>query len=380
MRGKLAEGFVENRGISPVTSGTTHTGRCRFFAIYFNHMPHYQSLYRKYRPQTFDEVVGQDHVVKALQGAIESNTISHAYLFSGSRGTGKTSLARIYARALGTADDDIYEIDAASHTSVEHIKELNEAVFTLPFRSKFKIYILDEVHMLSKSAWNAFLKTLEEPPAHVIFILATTEIEKVPETILSRCQTFIFKKPSRAILRAVIEKAGKEEGVKLEEGVSELIALFGDGAFRDAYGTLEKIIGASKDKKITLKEAEEVLGAPDESIVLSYIEGLAEKDVEKSLRAVRALSEKGVDITKSFELILERFRALLLLAISKESEESLKGELSERTFETLSALVAKKSPSVSSVSLLFLLDAYSRSKNCPIPEILLESAAITITA
>ena len=343
-------------------------------------MSHFQSLYRKYRPSTFEEVVGQDHIVKALKGAIESDAISHAYLFSGSRGTGKTSLARIFAKALGTSEDDIYEIDAASHTSVEHIKELNEAVFTLPFRSKYKIYILDEVHMLSKSAWNAFLKTLEEPPSHVIFILATTEIEKVPETILSRCQTFIFKKPSRVVLRTIIEKAGKAEGLKLEEGVSELIALFGDGAFRDAYGTLEKIIGASKDKKITLKEAEEILGAPDESIILSYIEGLVEKDVEKSLKAVRQLSEKGVDIPKSFELILERFRALLLLSISKESEEPLKAELSERTFEALQQMASRKSPVISSVTLLALLDAYSKMKNCPISEILLESAAIGICA
>jgi DNA polymerase-3 subunit gamma/tau len=342
-------------------------------------MSHFQSLYRKYRPSTFEEVVGQDHVVKALQGAIDSHTISHAYLFSGSRGTGKTSLARIYAKALETAGEDITEIDAASHTSVEHIKELNEAVFTLPFRSKFKIYILDEVHMLSKSAWNAFLKTLEEPPSHVIFILATTEIEKVPETILSRCQTFIFKKPSRVVLRTVIEKAGKAEGVTLEEGVSELIALFGDGAFRDAYGTLEKIIGASKDKKITLKEAEEILGAPDESIILSYIEGLTEKDVEKSLKAIRALSEKGVDITKSFELILERFRALLILSISKESEATLREELSERTFEALQGIAIKKPAAVSSSTLLTLLDTYTKMKNCPIPEILLEAAAIEIS-
>ncbi len=342
-------------------------------------MSNYQSLYRKYRPSKFEEVIGQDHIVKALEGAIESDTISHAYLFSGSRGTGKTSMARIFAKTLGTADDDIYEIDAASYNGVDQMRELNEAVFTLPFRSKFKLYILDEVHMLSKQAWNAFLKTLEEPPAHVIFILATTELEKVPETILSRCQTFIFKKPSRAVLRAVIEKAGKAEGVKLEEGVSELIALFGDGAFRDAYGTLEKIIGASKDKKISLKEAEEVLGAPDESIVLAYIEGLVEKDVEKSLAAVRQLSEKGVDISKSFELILERFRALLLMSISKESEEALKGELGEKSFETLGTLAAKKPAAVSSGTLLMLLDAFAKMKTCPIPEILLESAAIAIT-
>lgn len=345
-------------------------------------MPAYQSLYRKYRPQTFEQIVGQEHIVTALEGAISSGTISHAYLFSGSRGTGKTSLARILAKALDTTDEDIYEIDAASHTSVEHIKELNEAVFTLPFRSTYKIYILDEVHMLSKSAWNAFLKTLEEPPSHVIFILATTEIEKVPETILSRCQTFIFRKPSRAILRAVIEKAAKSEKVKLEDGVAELIALFGDGAFRDAYGTLEKIIGANgnkqQDKVITLKEAETVLGAPDESIVLSYIEGLAVKNVDMSISAVRKLSEKGVDMQKSFELVLERFRALLLMSISADASKAQKEELGEKTFEAFQKIVVSKPTTVSSGSLLILLDAYARVKMCPIPEILLESAAIQI--
>lgn len=338
----------------------------------------YQSLYRKYRPQKFEDLVGQEHIVKALQGALASDSVSHAYLFSGSRGTGKTSLARIFAKELGTSEDDITEIDAASHTSVENIKELNEAIFTLPFRSRFKIYILDEVHMLSKSAWNAFLKTLEEPPAHVIFILATTEIEKVPETILSRCQTFMFKKPSRAMLRGVIEKAAKEEKIKLEEGVSELIALFGDGAFRDAYGTLEKIIGSSKDNKITLKEAEELLGAPDEQIILSYVEGVVTKDADKALSAVRALSQKGVDMAKSFELILERFRALLLLSISKEFDVSLKAEQSEKTFEILKTLAAEKYPTISSVTLLKLLDAYGKVKASPLPELPLEIVAIDI--
>lgn len=338
----------------------------------------YQSLYRKYRPKNFEEIIGQDHVVKVLMGAIDSETISHAYLFSGSRGTGKTSLARIFARALKTEDDDIYEIDAASHTSVENIKELNEAVFTLPFRSKYKIYILDEVHMLSKSAWNAFLKTLEEPPAHVIFILATTEIEKVPETILSRCQTFIFRKPTRVILKAVIEKAAKAEKIKLEEGVSELVALFGDGAYRDAYGTLEKIIGASKDKTITLKEAEDILGAPEESIIVSYIEGLVKKDVETSLKAVSTVSEKGIDMSKFFELVLERFRVLLLISISNQSKESLKDELNESTYNAMIQMSEKKSEVISSSTLLTLLDGFSRLKGAPVPEIVLEGVAISI--
>lgn len=321
-------------------------------------MSHYQSLYRKFRPQSFDQVVGQDHIVKALQGAIESSSISHAYLFSGGRGTGKTSIARIYARALGIAKDDIYEIDAASHNSVEDIKELNEAVFTLPFRSKYKIYILDEVHMLSKAAWNAFLKTLEEPPQHVIFILATTEIEKVPETILSRCQTFIFKKPSRAMLQEVIEQAAKAEKVVLEDGVAALIALFGDGAFRNAYGTLEKIIGASKDKKITLKEAEEILGAPNDEVIGAYVAGLLEKDAKQCIAAVHTLSEKGVDMTKAFELAIERFRELLLSKVSGESSHS--------------------SPVLSSITLLKLLDAYGKLKTSPFPEVLMEAVAVDV--
>jgi DNA polymerase-3 subunit gamma/tau len=268
-------------------------------------------------------------------------------------------MARIFARALGVTEDDTYEIDAASHNSVEDIKEINEAVFTLPFRSKYKIYILDEAHMLSKSAWNAFLKTLEEPPQYVIFILATTELEKVPETILSRCQTFMFKKPSRAILQNIIEKAAKAEKVKLEDGVSELVAFFGDGAFRDAYGTLEKIMGSSKDSTITLTEAEEILGAPTESVINAYIEGITTNDVEKSLKAVRALSEKGIDIPKAFALIIERFRSLLLVKISGETTDA--------------------SPALSSVNLLKLLDHYGRVRHSPFPDLLLEAAAVDLT-
>src|SRR5258706_4881767 len=150
------------------------------------------SLYRKYRPNDWDEVLGQDHVVKVLDGSINNGKVAHAYLFSGSRGTGKTSVARIFARALGTSENDIYEIDAASNRGIDDIRELREDVRVLPFESKHKVYIIDEVHMLTKEAWGALLKTLEEPPEHAIFVLATTELGKVPETIRSRCQTFEF--------------------------------------------------------------------------------------------------------------------------------------------------------------------------------------------
>ncbi len=184
------------------------------------------------------------------------------------------------------------------------------------------------------------------------------------------------------MLREVIERAGKNEGVKLEEGVADLIALFGDGAFRDAYGTLEKLIGSKtdgkKDTKITLAEAEEILGAPKEELLLAYVSGLANKDVEACLTAVRTLGASGADTTKAFELIIERFRALLLLAISPSSADTLSTELSEKTYDTLQTLVKAKSSIISSATLVKLLDAYGRVKTSPIPELPLEIVAVEI--
>jgi DNA polymerase-3 subunit gamma/tau len=181
------------------------------------------ALYRKYRPETFDDVLGQDAIVASLKHAIAQEKVSHAYLFAGSRGTGKTSIARIFARALGTSANDIYEIDAASHNGVDEIRELRDGVATLPFDSKYKVYILDEVHMLSKPAFNALLKTLEEPPKHVVFILATTELHKVPETVRSRCQIFEFKKPHAALLASFVQAIAKKEGGAVDDGAAELI-------------------------------------------------------------------------------------------------------------------------------------------------------------
>ncbi len=157
------------------------------------------SLYRAYRPQTFAEVRGQEHITSVLEAAIKNSKIAHAYLFAGSRGTGKTSMARILAHTLGTAEEDIYEVDAASNRQVDDARHLREGVSTLPFNSTYKFYILDEVHMFTKDAWNTLLKTLEEPPVHAIFVLATTELDKVPETIISRCQVFRFKKPTHDV-------------------------------------------------------------------------------------------------------------------------------------------------------------------------------------
>jgi len=235
-------------------------------------------LYRKYRPQSFKEVLGQEHIVEALEGAIKLGRVSHAYLFSGSRGTGKTSVARILAKALGTSESDLYEIDAASNRGIDDIRLLREGVSAVPFESQYKVYIVDEVHMLTKEAFNALLKTLEEPPPHVIFILATTELEKVPETIISRCQTFTFKRPSQKILKEAAERISKKEGFSIESPAAELVALLADGSYRDAHGILQKAMGASADKKILLSEVEKITGSPRGTLVNSLIEAIEKRD------------------------------------------------------------------------------------------------------
>ncbi len=296
------------------------------------------ALYRKYRPSKFDEVLGQDHIVGILKNAVKLNRVSHAYLFSGPRGTGKTSAARILAKEIGCSDIDLIEIDAASSRGIDEIRALREAVNFSPLQSKVKVYIIDEVHMLTKEAFNALLKTLEEPPSHVVFILATTELEKVPETIVSRCQNFSFRKiPENILMKAVVSIA-KKEGAGIDEEASGLIALSAEGSFRDAFGLLDQILSLgdkNKDRKITGAEAREFLSIPAREMTEDFILSLIGKDAEKGLAIISRAVEQNMDVNVFLKLVLRDIRFMLLLQLSPSASAQLKNILSEREFKFL---------------------------------------------
>ncbi len=334
-----------------------------------------QVLYRKYRPKKFSDVIGQDHVIKVLEAEAKSGEISHAYLFAGTRGTGKTSVARIFATEIGTSKNDIYEIDAASNTSVEDIRSLNDSVFTLPFESKYKVYILDEVHMLSKSASNALLKTLEEPPAHVVFILATTETHKIPETVLSRCEVYTFKKPSQEILKKVTINVAKKEGYTIDDASAELIALLGDGSFRDTLGIVQKILSYSKDKKISEEEVRLVTGAPAIDLVHDVISSIAKKDLNLGLNSIKKAVSQNIDMAVFLKLILHTARAVLLVRFG--AGNIVKDDLSEKEFEFVTSL-AKGEGVFSSSVLVELLTAYEKTTGAYISSLPLELALVNI--
>jgi len=335
-------------------------------------------LYRKYRPKTFNEVLGQDQVVKTLEGALKLGQISHAYLFAGSRGTGKTSVARILARELGTAEADLYEIDAASNRGIDDVRAIREAVSTLPFESKYKIYIVDEVHMLTKEAFNALLKTIEEPPPHVIFILATTEMEKLPETVVSRCQVFQFRRPSQAMLKEMVARVALAEGFSLEPESTGLIALLADGSFRDAQGILEKVISSSRDKKVSVEEVEMVTGAPRGKLINDFLSALAGRDAAAGLKTVALALEADVDMKVFLKIALRKLRFVLLLRYAREMETDIRKELSPEDFEFLKKLVERKDSQINAAALLELLNAYDLVNFSYLPQLPIELAVVKL--
>lgn len=333
-------------------------------------------LYRTYRPQKWSEVMGQDDIVGALKDSVATGRISHAYLFSGSRGTGKTTVARILARELKTAPDDVYEIDAASNRGIDDIRQLREHVSVMPFASPFKVYIIDEVHMLSKDAWNALLKTLEEPPQHVVFILATTELNKVPDTIISRCQTFTFRKPVREIVRKQISFVGKQEGYEVDPGAAELLAVLGDGSFRDALGTLEKVISSSTSKKISREQVEKLTGAPRATLVNAFVAALLAKNSDVALSLIAEAEKMSISMNVFMTLILEKARFILLIQHSKSSEPSVKERVSPDDWQFITEEAEKKQ--LTADMLTVLLTAAERVGQTRVEQLPLELAVVQI--
>lgn len=331
----------------------------------------HQALYRTYRPKTFKDVIGQDHIVSLLEKAIATKKVSHAYLFCGGRGTGKTSVARILASTLKTNAADIYEIDAASNRGIDDIRVLRDGVRTMPYDSKYKVYIIDEVHMLTKEAFNALLKTLEEPPAHVIFVLATTDPEKVPETILSRCQVYTFKNPSEAVLEEVVTRVAKEEGYVIEGGAAHLIALLGDGSYRDTFSVLEKALLVSEDKNIVRSEVEKVTGAPKESLIIDFLSAYADKDEKKGREVIQIMRTNSIATTLFFREVLELARFALLVRVDSDRLKEFEKGYSDTYVASVSLLA--KNPAFTSKTLETLLIAYQNIKHNSFPELWLET-------
>ncbi len=336
----------------------------------------HQSLYRTHRPATFADVVGQEQVTKPLEEAAKSKKIGHAYLFAGSRGLGKTSVARIFASAIGCTENDLYEVDAASNNSVEDIRTLTEGVYTLPFASPYKVYILDEVHMLSKGAWNAFLKTLEEPPAHAVFILATTELEKVPETVQSRCQVFEFKKPTRAILAKMLSAIAKKEGYALASDAAELIAMLAEGSYRDALSVLQKVFAGTEDKKLSRETVEAATGAPKREQVHALILALAAGERDKALIAIEKAAKSDTDMKLFLELVLEALRTTLLIRFAPDLRTSLAIDVGADEFSALEKFAKEKG--ITHATMLAFLNAAERIRYAPIPALPLELAVLEL--
>ena len=332
------------------------------------------ALYRAYRPKTFAEVRGQEHVVSVLKAAVKDDKVAHAYLFAGGRGTGKTSMARILATALGTDPQDIYEMDAASNRGIEEIRELREGVATLPFMSRYKFYIIDEAHALTKDAWGAFLKTLEEPPPHAVFVLATTELDRVPETIVSRCQVFNFKKPSHEILKSLVLDVAKAEGASLAPAAAELIALMGEGAFRDTLGILQKVLTISSDKKLTEEEVAQVVGAPSGKTVNDFLQALGKKDIEGAIAQFHAAIQGGSEAKTFLLLALAKVRGVLLLRFAPKLEQELSGQFGEDDLVLLKELAGKGGAAINSALLSELITALLETSRSPMPQIPLELA------
>jgi len=357
------------------------------------------ALYRKYRPKKFGELLGQDHVTQTLKNAVKDGKTSHAYIFTGPRGTGKTSAARLLATAVNCAENinndkkigepcgkceyclsvfqnkaiDIIEIDAASNRGIDEIRELKENVRFGPSRLKFKVFIIDEVHMLTKEAFNALLKTLEEPPAHANFILATTEIHKVPQTILSRCQRFDFKRIRLKDLLMQLEKIAKKEEINIKKEALCLIAESSEGGFRDAISYLDQLSSIKRDL-ITEDDVYDILGATDFRSLISFVQFLKDENAKEAILMVNNLAENGTEMTQFTKNLVEFLRKILLIKVMGEEKVELSAEHLVEIKDLSEEIEVKKITEYIEV----ILDNANQFKSAPLPQLPLEIAIMNL--
>ena len=354
----------------------------------------HQAIYRKFRPKIFDDVLGQEHVTRTLKNQIISNNIAHAYLFSGIRGTGKTSTAKIFARAVNclnnndgnpcneceicrsTLDEtnmDVIEMDAASNNGVDDIRDLRDKVKFLPVKSKYKVYIIDEVHMLSKGAFNALLKTLEEPPEHLLFILATTESQKIPATILSRCQRFDLKRINADIIVENMKKICHELNIKYEEKALKLIAANSEGAMRDAQSILDRCISYNDDV-VDYETVINLLGTVNYQVVLEAADAIVDKDMARTMSLVDNILNSGKELTFFLDELIICFRNMLIIKTTNSSDNLMR--ISEDEAESIKNLNGKISVDEIVKIIEDLSTAQAECKRALNPRVLLETKLI----
>jgi len=356
----------------------------------------YLVLARKWRPQRFEEVVGQQPIIQTLQNAIRSKRVAHAFLFAGPRGVGKTSVARILAKALNcvngptptpcnqcdacleitkTIAPDVFEIDGASNTGVDHVRDLQETIKYRPQKYRYKVYIVDEVHMLSTPAFNAFLKTLEEPPAHVIFIFATTEPHKIIETVIDRCQRYDFKKIPSLLIFEKLQALAKDEEITISPNALQLISREADGSLRDAQGLLDQVITyAGKDVKD--KDVAEILGIVDTKVLGEISNAVFTQDLKKCLEIIEHVFTYGIDVRQFYRGLLEHFRNLMVAKISTNPQ--LFPDISPKEIEELTNQIRKVSLEKLQLILKSLIESEGYIYRALLPRVILEAIILRL--
>jgi DNA polymerase-3 subunit gamma/tau len=358
-------------------------------------------LYRKYRPQKFSEIVGQEHVVKTITNALSSNSISHAYIFSGPRGSGKTTIARLLAKAINCHNRkerefepcdkcsscseikegrslDLIEIDAASHRGIDEMRELREGIRFSPNKEKYKVFVIDECHMLTKEAVNALLKTLEEPPSHAIFVLATTEIHKMIPTIISRCQRFDFRKLT---LSEIVERLGilsKKEKAKIEKPALELIALNSAGAVRDAESLFDQVLtfGGAFDREIKAEDIKELLGLADTAQIAQFVDYLSKRNGKEAVSFLEKTFEAGFDPQEFAKALVSYLRQAMLLKINPETQNPMILGLTKEEQEKMKTQIDSLSQKEIQRAVNLFMEAENKMKYSSIPELPLEVALV----